>query len=255
MNQQARADFLDAFLERYFNSLSWTIYLGCKTERDYEYPLSVKSKSYSSWTECIYPPNAFYLQLAPVQELFILYQDGHSFAHNTIVVYGSFNIRSALNRSNDTTIAYETMFSQFERVLFYESVPASSPTQFHGISFDQPEIDLVIRWWNAIVYQHCSKNLHQPRCRAIAESIQTDPMQFVNADTGLVATLLMDPATLPHLVTGILDLPKSSKSGFRMYTKIRGIAPAADSKFLTLYSTDETIKIEHGKKIRALLME
>lgn len=251
--QQGRADFLNAFLNRYFERLNFQLYLGLCTDKEYAYPTVPTTNTYPSWETAHMHPRAFYLQLAPVQELYQLYNRGHHFGTSTLAIYGSYNIRSVLNKDDQLAISHEAMFSQFEQMCFYESTPAAIPTNIHDLTF-VPEIDRVITWWNGVIYEYCSVHREQPRSRAIAESIEADPKQFVCADAGLIATLLMDPMDIPHLVTGRLDLPKrSGRSGYRMYTAIRNVEASTDALFLTLVSKDVQVLSDHGRRILALL--
>ncbi len=165
--------------------------------------------------------------------------------------------RSVLNRSNALAKKYESMIKSFHKVFFYENFPASVPTKIIDYSFDYiPEINRLIRWWNEIIYVECSSQRHLPVSDAIATSIEQSPIQFVNADSGLVLTLLMDPTKIPHLVSGELDLPKYEQNKYRLYTLIRNnhsVEDISSESFITIYSTDEEVKIAHGFAMREIL--
>lgn len=260
-NQTQRAHFLTMFLVRHFPHLKFKIFLGMGNEKEYDmsnilscFPSTSAVQQYPHWTDATFHPHEFYLQMAPAQEIRELYRQHKDFSASTIAIYGSFNIRSLLNKSNELAVEFETMFNSFQKVLYYENFPASAPEYVQDVKITTalasiPMIGELLKWWNELIFEECKIDAHQEWAIKIMDSIQSCPYQFVNADTGLVMTLLMSIDAIPHLVTGVLDLPKSDiESGrYRPYPEIQHIrrSDSGIEQFLSVNTTDINIKMKH----------
>jgi hypothetical protein len=175
-------------------------------------------------------------------------------------MYGSFNVRSLLQGQDDLAIEFESMFGRFARFLYYENFPAASPEYVQDPSLTEQigKIAMVedyLRWWNTRIYQECQGDGDEWSQKIMA-SIDACPLQFVNADTGLVMSLLMSIESIPHLVTGVLDLPKFDPelNKYRPFPEIREMTPAnTESRFLTIKTSDMEVKIAHRSKMDEML--
>jgi len=164
------------------------LYIGEPSDTNFSY--GQHSQEFQSWKPELFQ-EALVLCLAPPREL--LLSDTKLLRNSTLAIYGSFNLRSLLGEGVKADRIIQLLDS-FERVVYYETqlaVGAHSAVHDSALLNLLPaEIIRAISLWN----QHS-----QSYGEKIAESIAACPLQFVNADTGLVATLLM-PRPACHLV-------------------------------------------------------
>lgn len=146
------------------------------------------------------------LCLKPPRELIELWKRDKTIFNNIVLIgYMSFNIRSLFKTYSHEEVT--EFLESFKQVIYYETFLAigdnNSINKSSSFPFDKlPQfiIDLMHQW-NADLYDYCKKRLQDPeatpemkeRNQKIIDDIdKSNGDQFVNADTGLVASLLMN---------------------------------------------------------------
>ena len=195
-----KAKFMHQFLAQSFNDIGVEIFMGMPTCKTYNITPIVQSSemTFRKWPEANWS-KCFLIQLAPIQELMVMHQNKSvNFKEITMAIYGSFNIRSILANKSSIIIDVIDCLKQFQQVLFYETYFATDPIQFSTGEIDiissiasvYPLIGQLIDLWNDCIKTELQYSTNK-RALAIIDSISKCSKQFVNADTGLIATMLL----------------------------------------------------------------
>lgn len=141
-----------------------------------------------------------------------------NFSTTSLFTYGSFNYRGPVNDGIMTPDDVLQLFNAFKYTLYYEAFTNTNPTTMEYDDLSElmqqnyPQIADLIRWWNSNIYTQCQETLSTStdvreldRCLKIVASINRYPLQFLDADGGLMATLLsseshycVDKLVYPH---------------------------------------------------------
>jgi hypothetical protein len=176
------------------------------------------------------------ISLKPPRELYALYlKDGKLFNEIDIIGYMSFNIRCMLVSGDFDVIKF---FESFKTVIYYESflatgeensinLGASVDETSSGFPFDKlpSYIIKLMQLWNKDISTYCqnyikdfldkddeqSKEKIRRNTKTINNIKETNGVQFVNADCGLIASLLMDDVS-QHCYYGFLKYDKNNYS-------------------------------------------
>lgn len=215
-----KAKYLRYFLVNHFHKYTNVeIYLGESNKSIYELPFRVVSdETFKSYKELDFD-NKFIICLAPIRELLNV-----RVKNSSLALYGSYNIRSVILDG----IKIDDVYS----VLLYESLLATGNkssiggTANGGTSEErnvEQLLDIIwtkylfignhITWWNNEIFYECKEickkndsksDIYQRRMKII-NNIEVNKRQFVNADTGLIASLLMNDME-PYIVKGSISI-------------------------------------------------
>jgi len=206
--------FLQDSFPKYNNC---SIYSGEPNKHNYILPLDFHSQEeFSSYRE-FDPSDSLIINLAPIRELMFYHKhDPNIFKNCELAIYGSFNIRSVLSEKKESPESVVSMFTSFSRVLLYESYWATGTNSsladaniLNIIRTKYPYLLDIIIWWNDSMKDECLQNCQNlspdsasyQRNKMILDKIEAEPLQFVNADTGLAA-ILINPELQKYSVQG-----------------------------------------------------
>lgn len=147
------------------------------------------------------------IMLKPPRELMEIWSNDNSFFNKTKMIgYMSFNLRSLWNSKQWSQQQVVDFLNSFESVIYYETFLATgeknSMSKSTKFPFDKLPgyIKKLISLWNKSIMKECKKDIDNPdypeankaRSRKIYDNIKADPDQFVNADCGLIASMLIE---------------------------------------------------------------
>lgn len=231
--QQPKAARLQTFLNREFFDLKNRIFirLGEPSHTNYDMALTpeeIAIEPFPQYTQFDLVGNIIFQLTHPVEIFKIFREQSEFFQNSYLFTYGSFNYRVPLQRYDMTTQDIRDLFTSFKFVFYYEAFPASDPTMMEYDDLTElmrrnyPDIVAHIEWWNQRIYKEIQRDLPKltnpsaiERFKKIASSIERYPLQFVDADCGMLATILT-PQT--EYVTAELTL---SKDDYPTFTSIR----------------------------------
>ena len=216
------------FAYQYLKSITTApinIYLGLPTKKKYNIESMVNTDSaieFESWNILNWNQYSLIIQLAPINELMTLFNEGMIFENTKLAMYASFNIRSVMKTYNHENIL--KMLNGFKQVIYYESFLATSPTMVENSDvldniLKHEAIAKYIRVWNDLIYKEMEYS-SSDTCKRIIKSIQDCPDQFVHADTGLILTLIMPLNVIKEsLMTGTLTF--NSQTNYSTFTDLK----------------------------------
>ena len=204
-----------AFIQKTLRLAADQIYVGLPSALDFSYG-NASAHAFPPWQPELFC-DALVICLAPPREL--LRTDAALLRSSALALYGGFNLRCLLDEGV-AAAQLLALLDAFDRVLYYEAQFAVGDSAVH----DPTLLDALpagvlraIAAWNQHAQRYGGK---------IAASIAACPRQFVNADTGLVATLLMaQPAC--RLVPARIDL-----------VDLGNYEPCADGRLLVVVGQD-----------------
>ncbi len=155
------------------------------------------------------------LCLAPPRELlFEFRRDPYAFAHSSLAIYGSYNLRSLPQRGEASPEELSRMIASFCCPLLYETfLVTGAGTNSIADSrllalLSREQFDWfarIVESWNQQISAACIRDIDAAtitrsaddeeirRDRAVVESIKAEPRQFAHADGALASTLLLEP--------------------------------------------------------------
>jgi hypothetical protein len=206
--QRPKAAKLCSFLEKEFPDMldRITIKLGEPSDANYEMVLTPEEELmiFESYTILDLEVEIIFQLTHPV-EIWKAYSDNFVMFENTsLFTYGSFNYRHLIYNGTLVEADIIKLFASFGFVFYYEAFPATNPTTMEYDDLTEllhqnyPHIAKMINWWNQRIYDECKQNtvtLTDPqameRNQKIVDSIRRYPIQFLDADGGMMATLLL----------------------------------------------------------------
>lgn len=249
-----KARFLKEYLSVF--NVPVAIFTGVFTDKQYnmsslvgnhdEYIPSWVNQESIGWDQDI-----FILQLAPLYELMELYQhDNIIFNNKNMALYASFNVRHVMGEYSPKLVT--EMIQSFRKVIYYETYYATDPTIMTDMTLinqmidKYPAINPVIKWWNAVIRDEI-KDKTDETSRKILDSIDNYPLQFVHADTGLVATLLLSISDVKeHMYTGTLHF--SERTYYSIFDNIQ--LSDDESKIILITGDKKALYDKHVGRLR-----
>lgn len=219
------------FAYQYLKSITTApinIYLGLPTKKKYniesmdDFSITDFMIEFESWNILNWNQYSLIVQLAPINELMTLFNEGRIFKNTKLAIYASFNVRSVMKTYNHENIL--KMLNGFKQVIYYESFLATSPTIVEDMNvldniLKHESIAKYIRVWNDLIYKEMVDSDFDT-CKRIIKSIQDCPAQFVHADTGLILTLIMPLNEIKEsLMTGTLTF--NSQTNYSVFTELK----------------------------------
>lgn len=251
--QQPKASFLLEFIKTHFESMMprITIVLGLPSHTRYEMECSFDSFDCDFRS---YVPDDFnhvvVFQLTHPSEIRLILQTHPDFFQKTyLFTYGSFNYRALVDRGDTTEENIGEMFGHFKFVFYYEAFPVTGGRKIESATVDRvitkkyPLLASHIRWWNGLVYDQCKEENHRPevdsksksRNQEIIDSIDRHPTQFVDADCGLIATILLIGDANPEVYSGRYVYPKG---GYPHFVDVHQGLPSNTAEVCHIRTTD-----------------
>ncbi|AYV86502.1 MAG: hypothetical protein Sylvanvirus1_98 [Sylvanvirus sp.] len=142
----------------------------------------------------------FVLSLKPPRELIHLWKEDPTVFHGIVMAgYMSFNIRCLFQQHSHELVA--EFLHSFQRVFFYETFLATGEKNSVDTVRSLPRcVKKQIQLWNRHIQQECVETLNNCNLSAVVrernlkiiQNIEACPNQFVNADSGLVLSLLLN---------------------------------------------------------------
>ena len=173
-----------------------------------------------NWDQVNFSTATLLIQLAPINELLSIYENKPTMFNNMkMVIYGSFNIRTLLQKNKTSIENVINMMNSFKQVLYYETFYATEPNTIESdiggdISKKYKLVGDLINYWNSTMLDNCEKRIMKTdidesefnRTKKIIDSIKSCSTQFVNADTGLIMCMLLPLDDIKHhIFTGNLN--------------------------------------------------
>ena len=261
----AKASFLDRFLKRNAPRLNvHAIYQGLASDIPFSYHDALLE------APSAYPPPpvtiwqyAMIILVAPPRDLLALGSAGRDLLSSScMLAYGSFNFRSILEE--DSTVESHQALLQLlaapQSTIIYENHYAVSsggrvedPELCTALATTFPDFSEAIRLWNEHMRAVCHYRLLslssapsdpkskavRSRSSAILASIERSPLQFVNADSGLILAAIAERSLLAQYAS--VDPVNLSFHPISFYSQIdatnphssisfiRGLSPSSDS--------------------------
>lgn len=243
------------FLSGYLQSNRWDknvrIHIGANSNKVFDFSpiedvvkmsrnnIDYQCNEYVLFPKCCENKKTLVLSMAPVQHhLFIVKKK--IWSQSVLVMYGSFNVRSwLLNCKNDVSSRKLVAFlASFKKTIYYESYLATGENNsVTGVYPRDDHIATLVRFWNNSIRDDCLCEIEEIQAQngkmsqqtkasydrniKVVQSIDACPTQFVNADCGLAALLLLDLDTArDYLYKGIVAFsPKTCYTFFNNLMK------------------------------------
>jgi hypothetical protein len=218
--QQPKAAVMATFLATYFPEMmpTLTIKLGQRSPTSYQLDLTPEQAQmqFDRYSEADLKHEVVFQLTHPYEIMDACSHQPDFFSKTHLFTYGSFNYRALIEKQQITGEGIAALFSHFAFTFYYEAFPVTNPTKMeyadlnHAICANYPLLAAHIKWWNELIVQECMETINSPtanpaaidRCQQIVDSIHRCESQFLDADGGLLVTLLQVRVSDVDLVSG-----------------------------------------------------